>query len=397
MASLVFVEAAVSIRILFYGLVHWARPQAMESCSAAALPPNGLKFSNERLSPVTVIICARCTRIHFFAIPPRNLEMNEAIGGYPELELPAPKPFLHDDGALLNSARNAFRLVLEVLKPKRVYIPAYQCSSMRQPLEQTGTPFITYGVNQRLEPATTLQPLMDEIAVIVNYFGLNYNLDIAADSAPGGQFLIDNAQAYFARPPKDAFAIYSPRKFFGVPDGGVLHGFGKSSMPSLPQGISLGRVSHLLGRIDCNPELFYNDFRASSANLAQEAPLAMSKLTRRLLSSINYSEVAEQRRDNFAFLHDQLSSTNGLQVTLRDRAVPLVYPYLATRSGLREHLISHKVYVAKYWPETVANLRDDSFESSLLSNLAPLPIDHRYGCSEMQIVARLVQSWLEHC
>lgn len=57
------------------------------------------------------------------------------IGGYFELELPKKLEY-HRDLIKLNSGRNAFKYILEVIKPKKVYIPNYICNSIIEPLEE---------------------------------------------------------------------------------------------------------------------------------------------------------------------------------------------------------------------------------------------------------------------
>ena len=63
------------------------------------------------------------------------------IGGYFELELPDSGGFLHNDGVLLNSGRNALEYVLRALgEVKGLFIPYYTCDVVMEPVEKLGLP-----------------------------------------------------------------------------------------------------------------------------------------------------------------------------------------------------------------------------------------------------------------
>lgn len=319
----------------------------------------------------------------------------DPIGGYFELETQARADWLTScQGLLLNSARNAFRVVLEARRPRRVLIPRYLCHSMLQPLQETKTPFEPYQINHMLLPAEPLEPAANELAVVANYFGLRAGFEYDQDVSGASRFLIDNSQAFFSFPTTLAFSIYSPRKFFGVPDGGVLHGPGDFDPFLSGQSQSIERFGHLLGRAEFGPEKYYEASRSAEHSLAAEPPRPMSKVTRKLLASFDFAHVAKRRRANFELLHSALWEFNLLKPDLEKDAVPMVYPFLPKEPGLRDHLISRKIYVAKYWPKTVALISNGSFEHGLVHRLAPLPIDQRYGAAAMARIIETVNAWL---
>ena len=54
--------------------------------------------------------------------------MMNSIGGYFSLELQRNKSFLHNDGILLNTGRNALEYILRALGDVQlIYIPYYTC------------------------------------------------------------------------------------------------------------------------------------------------------------------------------------------------------------------------------------------------------------------------------
>jgi len=86
--------------------------------------------------------------------------------------------------------------------------------------------------------------------VVVNYFGLCDDVVAEAQTrhAPE-QIVVDNAQAFFAAPTRCRASLYSPRKFFGVPDGGFLHSVTPPRDYPRDTG-STARMAHLTKRLD---------------------------------------------------------------------------------------------------------------------------------------------------
>ena len=148
-------------------------------------------------------------------------------------------------------------------------------------------------------------------------------------------------------------------------------------------------MAHLLKRIDLSAEQGYADFRRVDDGLDNNSILMMSKLTQRIMQSIDYEEVAKKRRENYQILHAALGAENNLELPLDEDAVPLVYPYLAPKKGLREKLIENKIFVAKYWPN-VHHLNDYEMEYDLANGILPLPCDQRYGKLEMNRIIEII-------
>ena len=113
----------------------------------------------------------------------------------------------------------------------------------------------------------------------------------------------------------------------------------------------------------------------------------MSNLTEKILCSIDYESIKQQRRSNYMQLDEQLSAKNGIHLTMEDASVPMVYPYLTSDVTLRDKLINNKVFVATYWP----NIGDaESYEAYLKYHLLPLPIDQRYNEEDMKRIIEMI-------
>lgn len=312
----------------------------------------------------------------------------KSIGGYFELELPQGTEY-HSQAIALNTGRNALEYILRARGYKRVYLPYYSCEVLLEPSKKLGVEYTFYHINANLE--ADLQPSLnsDEAILCINYFGLKQDHVNALAQRYGKQLIVDNTQAFYARPIDGIDTFYSCRKFFGVPDGAYLY-CDKVLDAELEQDYSWERMTHLLKRIDVSAEAAYADFREQSEKLKNNPIRKMSQLTHSIMASIDYNDVAEKRRQNYLLLDKALGNKNGITLSLAADAVPMVYPFLTTDQQLRQRLINNKVYVATYWPNVLDWINTDSTEYTLTTQLLPLPIDQRYGEGDLKRIYELI-------
>ena len=310
------------------------------------------------------------------------------IGGYLELELRKGEHY-HKDAIRLNTARNCFEYVLRSRNYFKVYVPYYTCEVMLEPIRELGIEFEFYHINKLLEPLSLPRLGKDEAFLYTNYFGLKQDCAKRLADVFENQLIVDDAQAFFAEPIQGIDTFYSPRKFFGVPDGAYLY-TEKRLEQDIKQDVSCERMSHLLKRIDMGAEVGYQDFRNNDDSLSNQDIKWMSKLTESLLSGINYEEAKQRRRENYALLDDALKESNLIHFEFDSNAVPLVYPFLTEDETLRWRLIENKVFVATYWPNVKEWCNSNDFEYHLAQNMVFLPVDQRYGKEEMQSVLNVL-------
>ena len=120
--------------------------------------------------------------------------------------------------------------------------------------------------------------------------------------------------------------------------------------------------------------------------------MAMSRLTRALLCSIDFEESRRRRSSNAQHLHDALGRTNRLELDLPPSCAPLCYPYLPTGPCLRRRLAEHRIFVPAYWPDLPAGAGAGAIESDLASLMLPLPIDQRYGRNDMELILKALDA-----
>lgn len=307
--------------------------------------------------------------------------MTVAIGGYLELELHKGEHY-HKNALRLNTTRNSFEYVLRVRKYTKVYIPYYTCEVMLEPLKKCNVDYEFYHISQQLEPDQdfTLQPT--EAFLYTNYYGLKQRCVERLAQQYGKQLIVDNAQAFFAEPLEGIDTFYSARKFFGVADGAYLY-IDTFLDEELEQDQSYRRMSHLLIRADIGAEAGYADFRNNDDLLIGQPIKRMSNITEKILCSIDYEHIKEQRRANYMALDSQLKDTNGIYLQLDKDVVPMVYPYLTNDETLRKRLIDNRIYVATYWPNVEDWSKQSEVEYHLVNQLIPLPVNTRYSLIDL--------------
>lgn len=307
------------------------------------------------------------------------------IGGYFELEIQNGGPGYHPNAIALNTGRNALEYILRARQYKKVYLPAYHCDVMLEPLVKLGISYSFYNIDYNFEFAPiSLQP--NEALIYINYFGLKDDY-IQKLSTQYPTLIVDNAQAFFSQALPGIDTYYSARKFFGVPDGGYAY-----TDARLPQNLpiqtnSFEHYQHLVGRIDNSASAHYHHYSAAEKSLCNVDIMQMSLSTQSVLSQIDYNEVIRRRRENYKTLHALLKNDNRLH--LPDEGVFLCYPFL-NDAALKQKLIKNKVYTPTYWPNVLHLAAQGSVEYDLVTNLVCLPIDHRYSPADMhEIVARM--------
>src|SRR4249919_2642265 len=323
-------------------------------------------------------------------------ELPNAIGGYFGLELPPGSQAVHPGTLAFQSARAAFLALLRARRPRRVWLPRYVCDALVAPLQAAGIPFEFYSLTDDFEVADDLRPGVHDWIVCVRYFGI-FDAPYRSAAAKFGadRIVADHAQAWFSPPSEGVATLYSPRKFFGIPDGGLLASNGVTDVPPPPPFAGPARAAHLFKRLTDGAEAGYADYLASEEALVALEPSAMSEVARRILSGIDMERIAAVRRQNFEFLHARLGAANQLacQAGAAD-GVPLCYPLLTTDSSLREALRKERIYTATYWSDVLPRCEPASLEARLACNLVAVPCDQRYGAAELQRVVDAIDRLL---
>ena len=308
------------------------------------------------------------------------------IGGYFELELPHGQEF-HSKAIALNSGRFCFEYLLKCRKLKKVYIPYYTCDSVIEPVINLGIPYEFYHIDKEYRIVGSITLAEDEALLYTNYWGLQNGYCEILAAKYEKQLILDYTQAFFSNPIRGIDTFYSCRKYFGVPDGGYLYSDVVADF-EIEQDVSYLRLNSLVKRIDISPEAGYKDFHNVETSFLDMPIRRMSKLTKRLMQSIDYGRAAQQRIDNYNTLKAALGGKE-----LHYGEVPMIFPYRSAEGQqLRQRFIAKKVFVAKYWPNVDEWTEEDTVERWMANYVLPLPIDQRYDKEDMNRIIEIIKN-----
>ena len=311
------------------------------------------------------------------------------IGGYNSLELKDGKEY-HSKLYDFNSARNALIYILIKKKVKKISIPYYICSSIIKALKNNNIEYSFYRINESLLP---IDKYFSNTLLYVNYFGV-CDKNISKVKKYSRHTIIDNSQSFFSQPRFSLDTIYSPRKFFGIPDGGYLFTETKINNNQLKFNNVENMFSHFFKYYSESNE-GYLAFKNNEYKFDKLKPLRMSLVSKALLKSIDYKQASIDRVKNFSLYSKKLDKYNQLDFNISMKSVPMVYPLLIGNGNkLRKKLINNNIFTAKYWNNVLKHRDKIKFEKYLSQNILALPVSHKLSYDDIQYVITFIKNEL---
>ena len=309
------------------------------------------------------------------------------IGGYIELDSFCGEKY-HKDAIELNCGRNCLAYLIEAKRIKKLYIPYFMCSTAKEICCRYGIPYQYYKIDNNFLLADIINVHNKEFVYIVNYYGALEDQKILEYYAKWNNIIVDNTQDFFRRPIKGIDTLYSCRKYFGVSDGAYLYTDCKINR-QFDQDVSLDRIHYILGRFEKNASEFYLESIENNAFFKTQPIKEMSKLTKNILSAIDYDGICQKRYKNFEYVHRKLASINKIsEKALRGN---FMYPLLVDNGiTLRRKLQERKIYIPVLWPEVLDICNEGAVEFVFAENLLPLPIDQRYEIEDMEYMCNII-------
>lgn len=320
------------------------------------------------------------------------------IGSFIELQMPKGLEYYKGDKniARLNTGRAAIFHALRLAECEAIWLPYYQCDTVRDFLLRKGITNIKYYHIDKLFRPTDIVQQNNEAVLLVNYYGVMSNQRIRELANQFKNVIIDNSQAFFFQPIDSCYNVYSARKFIGVPDGAYVIGDNASKyVDEYEQGYSSDTSLFLLQRIEYGCEgKAYESRSLNEHRVDTEDVKKMSKLTRYLLDGYDYEYIKNKRQQNFALAHELLKDRNLIDIeSLADRDVtPMVYPLVIENDDLLKVLLEHKHFQGHWWSYLLAEIDSDTVEYWLSRYIIPITIDQRYGEKEIEYISSIIHS-----
>lgn len=297
-------------------------------------------------------------------------------------------------------ATSALAALVAQLRPGAVWLPGYICASILAAVPAHMRQL--YSVTAALEPdLTTLEAVSTgDLVLAVNYFGrapgANWRSFVA--SRPDVTFVEDSAQALdTGEAPWGDWRLFSPRKLFGVSEGGLLSPVGDRALrtklagptaPSDPANADLFRRPMWLRGEEPMNNALWHPLHQAAETLRRVSSRAMNPEALDLLMSLDPKPMRDARIANFSCLAERLAAF----ALLPDRVptyAPMGFPVML-RPERRDEVLAAlhvaRIFAAVHWrdiPAPAHFLTDHARAASLIT----LPCDHRYGLPEMATIA----------
>ena len=324
-----------------------------------------------------------------------NCIRNKTYGGFLPLELNDGKEWFdrYDNKIAFNSFKSAISYLIKSRKINCVYLPYYYCPSTIDAIRKTDCNVRFYHIDRRLNPI--IENVENGSAVLlVNYFGIKN--DIKEYKAKDGVIRIfDFAHSFFDFPviADDAYNIYAPKKFFGVPDGGYL--ISKkidSETERIEASYGADKIHYLAAAFEGGTESSYNEKKSVDLIISNENK-GMSIISRGILRNVDYDYVISRRKRNFKYLNNLFRSKN--EIIIEKTSPAYVFPLLVKNGEkIKQSLVSRKIFVPTLWNGAELNKYGNEFERHISADGIFLPIDQRYDTEDMRYLSVVLEELL---
>ena len=321
-------------------------------------------------------------------------KINMEIGSFIELYFESSGEYHNGKNvARLNTGRAAIYHALQVLGCSEIYLPYYQCDTVRDFLLEKKIVIKYYNIDKDFTPK--IDSIKDNsVILLVNYYGVMSNERMANLASKYKNVIIDNSQAFFSDPIDNCLNVYSPRKFVGTPDGAYVVGNDSTNdITKYSKDFSSDTSLFLLQRIEYGCEgKSYQSRKLNEDRLNKSGVLRMSNLTEAILKSLNYERIKNKRRENFKIASKLFDKINAINPRMYhdDKCIPMVYPLFIEDEGLLPYLHKNKIFQGRWWEYLLNEIDSNMHEYWLTKNLIPITIDQRYGRQELEHINNLI-------
>lgn len=318
------------------------------------------------------------------------------------------------DTLYVDSGRSALKLLCRLLPSGKILLPSYICQSVYTCFPADRVRFYKLTQDLQIDWNSLFRQLDGDIsAVYLHYFN-----GVLPDETMLGelrkvreeqrfQIVEDTTHSLFSSPLTIGdYGICSLRKWFAVPDGGVLYGRSLNGLTvkgEAPWAQEKARAMrwkqmYLSGQGEQWRKTEYRRLFAACDHAldAQQDCYGMSEVSKKILAGCSVLQMRSARKWNAAQIQkavmEEFPWIQPLAWT-RENECPLTCPIkVCNRDALRAYLISKKIYCAVHWP--LQGTPMETMETAAVSNQElSLPIDQRYYGDEMEYLLNCLRCY----
>ena len=301
-------------------------------------------------------------------------------------------PPTHVDKTYFNMGRSAFAfLVSEIIKPKKVYLPAFTCWSLVSTM-QLRFPEIKlefYPVKKDLSCIYPKKIKKGELLVFIHFFGHENKTPLPYSE---GVILEDISHAIASKiNHKGDYVFGSLRKIIKVGDGGFVN---KYFNPVYEQSKKLETWLRY-------EAIDWRDMREAENMVDRNWEITdISSQSLEIFLTTNYDLLQHKRFNNEKYLYDNIKVGRPL-LKYKNNEAPLVHNRILKskkdRDSLRKFLAKKGIFTSIHWPTHNLVKNNKKIDVSdilwLESHIISIPVSQEYNLNDMEYVVKSINKW----
>lgn len=319
------------------------------------------------------------------------------------------------------SGRNAIKALARLLKKtsKRVLLPDYTCETVIEPFLDEGWEYDFYSITTDLSIDYTvfkkqIKFFKPSLILIHDYFGIPHKnkKELFNLAHRLNCLVVEDLTSCFLNPFVDNGADYylaSFRKFFAIPDGGVLASkktkicFDIEDCDEKLEKIAIEACKLKQKYFDKNDKDIKEQFRDKYKELQKELAfnsklISASPKSIEIIKGLEIDKIKKKRRQNYMYLLNilkRISFVHPVYSELGKTDVPLFMPVIidCSRKELQDFLAEYGIYCPIIWPKSKYITTYFASSFYLYEHMLCIPIDQRYGEKDMLYICERFKEW----
>lgn len=320
------------------------------------------------------------------------------------------------------SGRNAIKALCKILSMtnKTVLLPIYTCESVIFPFVEEGWKLCFYHITKDLQiDIDSLEQKYNavhpDVVFFHGYFGFDTtrtSMNVLKSLQDKGCILVEDTTSNLLSDNRTDFADYyisSLRKFFAIPDGGIL--IGKKKFPELnivdsPKDVVekatlayVAKNTYFMSPSKEKKSEFKNLYKEFHNEIEINDKLYhMSLKSKEIIEKVDVEKIRRKRRSNYNQLYYALRKFDNMVPVLgacTDSITPLFIPiyYNGKREELQSYLADNDIYCPVIWPKPSQIIIEDGVTQYIYEKMLCIPIDQRYGGDEMNKIIHILDEF----
>lgn len=302
--------------------------------------------------------------------------------------------FLKDSLEFING-RSAFVYLCNLLRPENIWLPSYVPDFLVDCLKDFRVNF--YGLDEKLNIISYdwIDKIKEnDMILFINYFGFSIDKECAKIVKDKRVIIVEDAcQALLSSHigSLSNYVIFSLRKVFGIPDGGLL--FSKNLSFEKLKNRQNEWINKRLDLLTLRKNLEnkvenYKKISEINNQLESEVPIefnGISDVSKLILDTgIDYFNIITRRLNNYSILYENFKNISLYKID--EETVPYGFPIIIkNRDKVKNDLMKVGIDCDIHWKmKKVPKTFKESY--NLSKHILTIPCDHRYNEKDMDYI-----------